>query len=97
MPFIEGPFKVNGSFGTHWLTFAEGGQGRSREPWFHFPGGRLQTHLSVWPLSESPLCLFTAVTVTGSGVGGAGEKKRKEKKVKREAAAGSCCSTPRIY
>lgn len=57
-----------------------GGQGRSRKPWFHFPGGRFQTHLSVWPLSESPLCLFTAVTVTGSGVGGAGEKKKKRKK-----------------
>lgn len=24
---IEGPFKVNWSFETHWLTFAEGGVG----------------------------------------------------------------------
>lgn len=36
------------------------------------------------------MCLFTAVTVRGSGVGGADKKKRKkakQKKVKREAAA----------
>lgn len=63
-----------------------------------FPPGRFQTHLSVWPLSESPLCLFTAVTVTGNGVGGAHKKeKSKAKKVKREAAAGFCCLNQRVY
>lgn len=45
-----------------------------------FPPGRFQTRLSVWPLSESPLCLFTAVTVTGSGVGGAHKKRKKQSK-----------------
>lgn len=48
-----------------------------------FPRGRFQTHLSVWPLSESPLCLFTAVAVTGSGVGGADKKKKEKAKRKR--------------
>lgn len=66
-----------------------------------FPRGRFQTHLSVWPLSESPLCLFTAVTVTGSGVGGADNKKKKkkekQKKVKREAEAAFCCLNQHVY
>lgn len=57
------------------------------------PGEGFRLACQFWPLSESPLCLFTAVTVRGSGVGGAGEKKKKKekkqsrKKVKREAAA----------
>lgn len=43
------------------------------------PGEGFRLACQFWPLSESPLCLFTAVTVRGSGVGGAGEKKKRKK------------------
>lgn len=33
--------------------------------------GEVSESLVNQPLSESPLCLFTVTTVTGSGVGGA--------------------------
>lgn len=58
--------------------------------------GEVSESLVNQPLSESPLCLFTATTVTVQEVGRCCVgKKSKEKKVKREAseAAGGCCST----
>lgn len=41
--------------------------------------GKVSESLVNQLLSESPLCLFTAATVTGSGAGGA-DKKSKEKR-----------------
>lgn len=103
MLYIEGPFKViQLEFETHWLTLAGGveGAGSLQKAPVPFPRGRFETHPSVWLLSESALCLFTAVTVTGSGVGGADNKKKEKseaKKVKREAAAGFCSWNQLVY
>lgn len=45
--------------------------------------GRVSESLVNQLLSESPLCLFTAATVTGSGVGGADRKQKKRSKRKK--------------
>lgn len=49
--------------------------------------GEVSESLVNQPLSGSPLCLFTATTVTGSGVGGADKKatKKGEKRSHRDS------------
>lgn len=77
-PFIE----LSGGGGWGW-----GGE-KPSQPMAPFPQGRLSESLVNQPLSEFPLCYFTATTVTGSGEGGAAKKKKKDsketKKVKGE-------------
>lgn len=68
-PFIE----LSGGGGWGW-----GGE-KPSQPMAPFPQGRLSESLVNQPLSEFPLCYFTATTVTGSGEGGAAKKKKKKK------------------
>lgn len=73
-PFIE----LSGGGGWGW-----GGE-KPSQPMAPFPQGRLSESLVNQPLSEFPLCYFTATTVTGSGEGGAAKKKKKKKRQQRD-------------